>query len=80
VTGKAVKSAAGDLLRATRTKDRRRPALDIEIVTPPGGDAHATVALATAALTLGVDLSPTRAMPNFNGDNVGAALRYGPGV
>ncbi|HEX8120914.1 MAG TPA: hypothetical protein VF549_06580 [Solirubrobacteraceae bacterium] len=82
VSSTSVKGPDGLLLRAAKTKDARRPALTIEIVTPPpqSQDPHASVALATAALVMSVDLNPTRATPNFNGDNVSAALRYAPGL
>ena len=47
---------------------------------PPHPDAHATVALATAAVVLGTDLRPDPAHAGINGDNISAATRYGHGL
>ena len=59
--------------------DRTRPGLCGEILAAPraDADAHATIALATAAVVLGVDLTPDPAHAGINGDNVSAAIHYG---
>ena len=68
-----------NVLRLRVDKSGRRPELRGEILQPPppGADAHATIALATAALLLGADLSVSAAHSEINGDNRSAAIHYG---
>ena len=67
------------LLRLRVDKNGRKPALVGELLgpPPPEADAHATIALATASLVLGADLSMSAAHSAINGDNRSAAIHYG---
>ena len=78
VRGRKVKG----LLRFRRTTAGGRPAVEGELLAtvPPDVDGHAVVALATAAVVLGVDLTTTSVGSEVNGDNIAAAARYGPGL
>jgi hypothetical protein len=75
VKGRTVKN----LLKLELDKSGRKPVLTGEILKPPPpeADAHATIALAIAALLLGVDLSVSAAHAEINGDNIAAAVHYG---
>ncbi|MDQ3739708.1 MAG: hypothetical protein M3320_02985 [Actinomycetota bacterium] len=70
------------LLRFRKDTDGARPIVRGEILAPPPqhADQHAVIALATAAVVLGVDLTTTSVGSEVNGDNRSAAIRYGPGI
>jgi hypothetical protein len=76
VSGRTVKG----LLKLTVDKSGHKPAVTGELLGSPRTDGHATVALATAAVVLGVDLSMGAAHSTINGDNISSAVRYGVGM
>ena len=78
VRGRTVKG----LLRFRRVTRSGRPAVEGEILSDvaSGLDGHAVIALATAAVVLGVDLTTTSVGSEVNGDNISAAIRYGAGA
>jgi hypothetical protein len=65
------------LLELRVDKSGRKPVVVGRIVGEAGADAHATIALATAAIVLDADLGISAAHAAINGDNISAALRYG---
>ncbi len=81
VSGGTVKTTDGRLVRYRDAEHGGRRALAAKIdAAPPGPDPQALVVLATAAAVLGADLAENRSTANLNGDNISAALRYGPGA